>query len=335
MVNRLDDSGKKFFDPGRNSRVCSAHFKDGKPTTENPLPTLSLGYENSERRASLFTPPSSAIGRKRKTLSDDGSSSTKASLVSSDTSSSLSSSKPSTSVIKITYPNPKDAETPIVYQQPPTPKSTSQLESNVEFKVTKKPTPNVIKNINKTIKSKVHKLKMNEAIKTVNAVNDATPKPLSETLLKNNHKCLFYTNIPSLQLFHDFHDIVKGFIRNRFSHKTKTNSKLINKLHTPKKPGRTRKLPSADELLLTLMKLRLALLFEDLADRFRISKSCASKIFQSWIRALSRCLSSLIFFPEEEKIRNTTPPRFRGFNRLNGIIDCIYIQRFLSKLPRV
>ena len=96
----------------------------------------------------------------------------------------------------------------------------------------------------------------------------------------------------------------------------------MRNFHTPQKRGKLRTLDSRDEFLLTLMKLRLGLLFEDLGDRFGVTKSCASKIFQCWIRALSKSLASMIFMPDEEKIRGTTPPRFQKFSRLNGIIDC-------------
>ena len=166
---------------------------------------------------------------------------------------------------------------------------------------------------------------MQDSMKTVCAARSSVIKPLFKTLLKNNKKCLFYTNISSLELFHQLHDNVKGFVRSRFYAKKRTLANPLNKVHTPKKPGPDRKLNSVDELLLTLLKLRLGLLFEDLGDRFGVSKSCASKIFQSWIRALSLCLTSLIFLPEEENIQNTTPTRFRGFHRLNGIIDCTEI----------
>ena len=142
-------------------------------------------------------------------------------------------------------------------------------------------------------------------------------------LLKNDKKCAFYTNIPKIMLFDQLHDIVKNFVRNRFHCKVSVPVKTKVKCTTPKKRGRHRVLDSKDEFLLTMMKLRLGLLFEDLGDRFSISKSAASKIFQCWIRALSTSLRCLIYLPhDEEKIWESTPQRFRKFSRLNGIIDC-------------
>ena len=46
----------------------------------------------------------------------------------------------------------------------------------------------------------------------------------------------------------------------------------------------------ADQLLLVLMKLELNLLFNDLARRFGISKSLASRMYNSWmpVRAIEK-----------------------------------------------
>ncbi|XP_066934270.1 uncharacterized protein [Clytia hemisphaerica] len=351
VINRADDTTKGFFEPGRNARVCSIHFKDGEPSSDNPLPVLSMGYDGAEKRALFLSPPSTtAISRKRKSSNNHNITAAGGEGSSSTTTSSRLQQKQrlSSSVIKITLPNPKKdtaqstltvRETPTAsivsknrlstpVHQPHHPKASTttsmlpnELESNVDLIITKK-TPECIKRINKSIRSSIKKTKMHNSMKTVSAANSPVVKPLFETLLKNNKKCLFYTNITNLELFHQLHNNVKGFVRSRFYAKKRTLANPFNKVHTPKKPGPDRKLNSVDELLLTLMKLRLGLLFEDLGDRFGVSKSCASKIFQSWIRALSLCLRSLIYLPEEENIRNTTPSRFRGFHRLNGIIDC-------------
>lgn len=42
-----------------------------------------------------------------------------------------------------------------------------------------------------------------------------------------------------------------------------------------------------EDFILTMMKLRLGLLFEDFADRFGISSSLASDIFTTWVKVLS------------------------------------------------
>lgn len=41
----LDKINRKGFNPMKKSVVCSIHFIDGRPTQQNPLPQLLLGYE--------------------------------------------------------------------------------------------------------------------------------------------------------------------------------------------------------------------------------------------------------------------------------------------------
>ena len=62
LINRTVGSTVKLWDPSKDSRICSLHFVDGKPTTENPYPSLSLGYE-SNHRIKLFSPTSTKMKR--------------------------------------------------------------------------------------------------------------------------------------------------------------------------------------------------------------------------------------------------------------------------------
>ena len=56
----------------------------------------------------------------------------------------------------------------------------------------------------------------------------------------------------------------------------------------PKKSGPEKKLCTLDELVLTLMKLRLDINFEFLADLLGVSQGTCSKIFNTWIKFLSK-----------------------------------------------
>ena len=56
LVNRKEADGKNWI-PKRYSRVCSKHFVDGHPTTQNPYPTLHLGYNLFSTPKATRKPP--------------------------------------------------------------------------------------------------------------------------------------------------------------------------------------------------------------------------------------------------------------------------------------
>ena len=88
-----------------------------------------------------------------------------------------------------------------------------------------------------------------------------------------------------------------------------------------------------DEFLLTLMKLRLGLLNEDLVDRFGISPAICSSRFTTWIRLLRILLGdALVKWIPREAIRDNLPTVFKHTNhsKIRYIIDCsevVYIER--------
>ena len=97
------------------------------------------------------------------------------------------------------------------------------------------------------------------------------------------------------------------------------------------KTGPNRGLTLKEEMALTLMKLRLGLLNEDLADRFGISSPHVSRIFTTWIKILSEILGSLVFNPPKEVVREHLPPAFQSskYSSVRHIIDCseIFLER--------
>ena len=89
------------------------------------------------------------------------------------------------------------------------------------------------------------------------------------------------------------------------------------------RPGPARKLDLSQELLLTLMRLRLGLLMDDLAFRFIISFPTASSIFITWIKLMSKELSVLIIWPSRAQVRRTLPACFKAlYPKVRCIIDC-------------
>ena len=130
------------------------------------------------------------------------------------------------------------------------------------------------------------------------------------SILKSDFNVQFYTGIPSFELW-------RGI------------SCLSNKhrrfCRSSKKFGPERKLSSQDEFLLTLMWIRLGLLKKDLADRFHISASLCSQIFNSWITSMA----NLIYWPSKEEVVMSKPSRYNHLVDLRTIIDCseIFIEK--------
>lgn len=92
-----------------------------------------------------------------------------------------------------------------------------------------------------------------------------------------------------------------------------------------------------EQVLLTLVRLRLGLQFQDLGKRFEISFQLASRIFHSWINLLSDHLKDLILWLPKETIQRSMPKSFREtYPKTTCIIDCteVYLQRPLSLKAR-
>ena len=96
-----------------------------------------------------------------------------------------------------------------------------------------------------------------------------------------------------------------------------------------------KRLTLSDELLLTLMKLRLGLLNDDLAERFGVSASVCSSTFSTWIKVLSNVLGpALVVWLPREAIRDHLPNSFikTKHSKCRVILDCseIFIERSKS-----
>lgn len=72
-----------------------------------------------------------------------------------------------------------------------------------------------------------------------------------------------------------------------------------------------RALSLMDEFLLTLMRLRLNLMLEDLAYRFRVSSSTASRIFLKWLDLMYARLKFLVAWPSRDIMEENMPMVFK------------------------
>lgn len=79
------------------------------------------------------------------------------------------------------------------------------------------------------------------------------------------------------------------------------------------------------------MKVKLNIPFQDLAYRFGIHVSTASRILDKWIDAMSTRLQFLVMWPEREELRKTMPLVFKqNFgDKVAVIIECfeVFIDR--------
>ncbi|KAJ8966057.1 hypothetical protein NQ314_003765 [Rhamnusium bicolor] len=87
-------------------------------------------------------------------------------------------------------------------------------------------------------------------------------------------------------------------------------------------------LPAEDQILLTLVKLRLNLDFKDLAYRFGISKFSTSTYFKNTLRIIYLRFKTLVFWPDRSIILKTVPSCFKESFHENTtiIIDCFEIR---------
>lgn len=78
-----------------------------------------------------------------------------------------------------------------------------------------------------------------------------------------------------------------------------------------------------DEFFLILVKLTRGLLLEDLASRFNICLSAASKSFQKWLEVMYQRLQFLIKWPPRDIFRENVPRAFKQlYPKCVCIIDC-------------
>ena len=91
---------------------------------------------------------------------------------------------------------------------------------------------------------------------------------------------------------------------------------------TQRKKGPSRKLSLENEFFAVLVRLKLGFFVEDIANRFDISVSLFSKIFNTWIRFLRLELEVLFPFPNREKVQSLIPASFSKFPITRIILDC-------------
>ncbi len=282
--------------------ICSKHFADGQPTLANPNPSLDLGYDKPAKK------PRRALVRENVVVP----------------------TKPSTSATCADQ-TMSDAEQNTCDGDDGS--SKEQCHSCISNCVVVDNLLEKVGNLNKEkddLKSTVDRLsKQLEAC----SLEKNQPKSLgmSASSIKTDAKMRFFTGIQTVLIFHALFSVIKPFVPNLvFWRGSKTILSNKAKTHGHKRT-KTQKLTSKDQFLLVLMRLRLGSLLDDLADRFKISSSSCSRIFNTWVRFLSTVLgSALISWIPSEVIKTNLSSVFKGsHSKTRCIIDCteIYIER--------
>ena len=292
--------------PKDNDRVCSKHFVDGFPTPANPLPTLELGYDLNLKQPRRKLKRIIQSPKKKRKLSNNDSN------VEHD---------------PIDFEDKLDCS--VVENKNITDHSSyckSYYSKKCEDCVSKGHLVNsLVKKLN-TLSIRVNKLQQRDKL-----YNSTRSTNFTWRKIKSDQKMNFYTGISTIELFQAIFSLLKPFVPNikYWQGPKRTQSHKFTR-HT--RNIKFKKLTQRDEFLLTLMRLRLNILNEDLADRFGISSALCSRTCTTWIKIISKILGkALIVWLPRESIRDNLPQSFKkaGYHNCRVIIDCteVFIER--------
>lgn len=184
-----------------------------------------------------------------------------------------------------------------------------------------------------TIKNLLRRYEHDEEL-TAYSSNSSDPvlttksEDLCSRFLSSDDKVNTYTGLPSLAAFEDLLCLITP-VASSMQYWRGSESHIPRKGNLKSKPGPARKLLIREELLLVLMKLRLALINDLLGDMFGVSSSSVSHIFNTYIKMLSTVLKPLIFWPHKQKIQEHLPKNMANYPNLRVTIDCteVFIER--------
>jgi hypothetical protein len=150
------------------------------------------------------------------------------------------------------------------------------------------------------------------------------PSVTAEDLKGNDEKTRFYTGFVNFATFMVIFKSLEQFTEKLNYWKGKDSLKEKNYLvdEVTQKPGPQRKMRLLDEFLMVLMRLRLGLLEQDLAQRFCVSSSTVSRILITWYNVLAEHFKHFIVWPTKETIQDHMPESFKRFPNTRVILDC-------------
>ena len=103
-----------------------------------------------------------------------------------------------------------------------------------------------------------------------------------------------------------------------------------------KKKRRNRSLPPTEELFLTLIRLRVGLMEQDLAYRLNVSQSTVSRTIITWINFMYLELKKIPLWPPKEVVQVNMPKAFKEkYERTRVIIDATEVYLDQPRLPDI
>ena len=103
---------------------------------------------------------------------------------------------------------------------------------------------------------------------------------------------------------------------------SKEKSNLKHQQEGYHRSGPKRKLKLIDEFFMVMVRCKVGLFEDDLADRFDIAVSQVSKIFTTHINLVRRALQQLFPMPTQAEVRFNMPKEFEEYPTTRMIIDC-------------
>ena len=128
-------------------------------------------------------------------------------------------------------------------------------------------------------------------------------------------KVRFYTGLPCMEVLMVVFEHVSSHVRRQ-----------------------TQSLNRFQEFIIVLMKLRLNVPLQDLANRFVVSVSTISRIFSHWVVAMDTRLFRFVYWPDRDQLWRTMPQCFQYAlgKKTTVVIDCfeVFIERPSNLLAR-
>ena len=158
-------------------------------------------------------------------------------------------------------------------------------------------------------------------IKGFTVSSNSNTQPFSWSNINTDEKMKFYTGVTTISMFNVMFTWIKPCPPNISFWR---GSKRIFASRVTHTRCCFQKVCGRDQFLLVLMRPRLGLFNEDVADRFYISPSTCSIFFTTWVTLLSKLFGeSLLIWLPRDLIRSHLPAMFLPkYQKVVCIIDC-------------